>query len=41
MILEPNPLASLPQYTDDELADTARLADYLQLLALRWKFGDP
>jgi CRP/FNR family cyclic AMP-dependent transcriptional regulator len=21
--------------------DTARLADYLQLLALRWKFGDP
>jgi CRP-like cAMP-binding protein len=35
--------SGLVERTGDRLLvrDTARLADYLQLLALRWKFGDP
>jgi CRP/FNR family transcriptional regulator, cyclic AMP receptor protein len=35
--------SGLLERTGDRLLvrDTARLADYLQLLALRWKFGDP
>ena len=35
--------SGLVERTGDRLLvrDTARLADYLQLLALRWKFGEP
>ena len=34
--------SGLVERTGDRLLvrDTARLADYLQLLAMRWKFGD-